>query len=311
MSSGAKQSLTFSPEVTVGVTPTPFDRISVPFSTTTLDAATTKEDSVTILDSRLAQQGAITEVNYTGNIDAELRFGVFDEFIAGAAYNSWTVDAPTAGSDTLTFGGDLKKTFSAVRGFDDVENFHLFRGLHVNSMTLEIALSAIATVSFEMIGLGRTPSETAPAGTITTPTLPPTFSSLSVEDITIDGLTQKGVACISDLSFTWTNNDQTQRCLGNGLDIGAIIATLADGTGSFTMAWSKKAGGHYEKQFINKTSAITVTLKDGLGNVYLLTLPKVEFTAALPSGGNSDILQASFEYRVVEEAPTLTRTPKP
>lgn len=311
MSSGSKQSLTFSPEVTVGVTPTPFDRLSVPFSTTTLDAATTKEDSVTILDTRLAQQGAITEVNYTGNIDAELRFGVFDDFIAGVAYNDWAVDAPTAGSDTLTFGGDLKKTFSVVRGFDDVENFHLFRGLHVNSMTLEIALSAIATISFEMIGLGRTPSETAPAGTITTPTLPPTFSSLSVEDITIDGLTQKGIACISDLSFTWTNNDQTQRCLGNGIDIGAIIATLADGTGSFTMAWSKKAGEHYEKQFINKTSAITVTLKDGLENVYLLTLPKVEFTAALPSGGNSDILQASFEYRVVEEATTLTRTPKP
>lgn len=309
MSSGSKQSLTYAIETVVGTTPTPFDRKSLPFSTTTLDAATTKEDSVTILDSRLAQQGAITEVNYTGNIDAELRFGVFDDFIAGVAYNDWAVDAPTAGSDTLTFGGDLKRTFSVVRGFDDVENFHLFRGLHVNSMTLEIALSAIATVSFEMIGLGRTPSATAPTGTITTPTLPPTFSSLSVEDITIDGLTQKGVACISDLSFTWTNNDQTQRCLGNGLDIGAIIATLADGTGSFTMAWSKKAGEHYEKQFINKTSAITVTLKDGLGNIYVLTLPKVEFTAALPSGGNSDILQASFEYRVVEEAPTLTRTP--
>lgn len=38
-------------------------------------------------------------------------------------------------------------------------------------------------------------------------------------------------------------------------------------------------------------------------------LPKVEITASLPSGGNSDILQASFEYRVVEQAPTLVRKP--
>lgn len=311
MSSGSKQSLTFSPEITIGVTPTPFDRLSVPFSTTTLDAATTKEDSVTILDTRLAQQGAITEVNYTGNIDAELRFGIFDDFIAGVAYNDWAVDAPTAGSDTLTFGGDLKKTFSAVRGFDDVENFHLFRGLHVNTMTLEVAVSALATISFEMIGLGRTPSATAPAGTVTTPTLPPVFSSLSVQDIMIDDITQKGIACITSLSFSWTNNSDPQRCLGNGLDIRAVIATLADGTGSFNMAWSRDAGEHYEKQFSNITSKITVTLKDTLNNEYVLTLPKVEFSAPLPSGGNADRLEATFDYRVVEEAPTLTRTPKP
>ena len=73
------------------------------------------------------------------------------------------------------------------------------------------------------------------------------------------------------------------------------------------MAWSKGAAVDYEKQFINKTVAIVVKLKDGIGNEYTLTLPKVEITAALQSGGNSDILSADFEYRVVEQAPTLTR----
>ncbi|MFP1005997.1 hypothetical protein ACLD0V_16440, partial [Acinetobacter baumannii] len=39
------------------------------------------------------------------------------------------------------------------------------------------------------------------------------------------------------------------------------------------------------------------------------SLPKAEITAPLPSGGNSDLLNASFEYKVVEVAPTITRTP--
>lgn len=310
MSSGARQSLSYAKETTVGVTPTPFDRKTLPFTTTTLDAATTKEDSATILDTRLAQQGSITAVDYTGDIESELRFGVFDDLIAAAAYNNWVTDSPTADSDTVTFGGDVRQTFSIVRGYDDIDNYHTFRGEHVNTWALTIPESGIVTTTFGMIGLGRTPSDTVPAGTVTAPTpLPPTFSSVSVEDIKIDGVTQVGVACITAFDFTWDNTAQTQRCLGNGLDIGAIIATLANGTGSFTMAWSKNGALNYEKQFSNTTLAITVSLKDGLENVYVLALPKVEITATLPSGGNGDILQATFEYRVVEEAPKLTRTP--
>ena len=90
--------------------------------------------------------------------------------------------------------------------------------------------------------------------------------------------------------------------------MGAVIATLADGTGSFTMAWSANGAVNYEKQFTGETIAISVSMKDSLGNAYVLTLPKVEITASLPSGGNADRLDTDFEYRVIEQAPTLTRT---
>ena len=99
-----------------------------------------------------------------------------------------------------------------------------------------------------------------------------------------------------------------QRCLCGEGSVGAVFATLADGTGSFTMAWSANGAVNYEKQFTGETIAISVSMKDSLGNAYVLTLPKVEITASLPSGGNADILQADFEYRVIEQAPTLTRT---
>lgn len=300
MSSGARQILEIAKEVTKGVTPSPFARTSLPFTDTSLDSTTTKEDSTTILASRLAQQGTITSVDHAGDINAEFRFGVFDELIAGAAYNAWA-------GDTLTFGGDTPQTFSVLRGYTDIDKYYTFRGMHVNTWNLTIDTESIATTSFGLIGMGRDPSDTAPTGVATTPTLPPAFSGISVQDITIDGVTQVGVACVTAFDFTWDNTAQTQRCLGGGLDIGNIIATLADGTGTYTMAWSKNAATDYEKQFINKTVAISVDLKDGIGNEYTLALPKVEIIVTLPSGGNSDILSADFEYRVVEQAPTLTR----
>lgn len=314
MSSGARQILQFAKETIVGTTPTPFDRKVLPFTTTSLDAAVTKEDSATITTSRLAQQGSITAVDYTGDIESEFRFGVFDDLIAAAAYNPWDTDTPAVDSDTVTFGGELRQTFSVLRGYTDVGatgNYHTFRGMHVNTFNLSVPESGIVTTTFGLIGLGRNPSSTAPAGAVAPITLPPTYSSVSITDVKIDGISTVGVSCITSFDFTWDNTAQTQRCLGGGLSIGNIIAALANGTGSYTQAWSVGAAAEYEKQFSNTTLSLELEMTDGEGNVYVLKLPKIEITSALPSGGNADILQATFEYRVVEENPTLTRTPAP
>ena len=308
MSSGSRQITQLAKEVTRGVTPNPFVRSSLPFTEISLDAAANREDSATILNSRLAQSGALTTIDYEGDITAEFRYGVYDELISGAAYNTWTADSPAVGTDTLIFGDNLAQSFSVLRGYADINNYHVFRGMHVNTFNLTIGVDALATATFGMIGMGRESASILPSGTVTSPTLTPVISGISVDDITIDGVTQVGVACITDFGFNWDNTAEVQRCLGGEGSVGNVIATLADGTGSFTMAWSANGAVNYEKQFTGETIAISVSMKDSLGNAYVLTLPKVEITASLPSGGNADILQADFEYRVIEQAPTLTRT---
>lgn len=309
MSSGSREIIHIAPETVIGTTPSPFARTSLPFTDSSLDAAVTKEDSATKLDTRLAQQGTITAVDYTGDINAEFRYGTYDDLIAANAYNAWVVDTPVAGSDTITFGGTTKKTFSILRGYTDVSNYHTFSGMFVNTFNITIPESGIVTTTFGMIGTNRIPSSVAPAGTVTTPTLTDPFSSVSVTDIQINGVTTAGVACITDFNFTWDNSAQTQRCLGDGLAIGNIIETLANGTGSFTMAWSAKGADMYESQFTNTTYKLSVKMVDGQGNKYLLTLPKIEITGNLPTGSNTDILSISYDYRTIEDAPTLTRTP--
>ena len=309
MSSGSREILAYAVETVIGTTPSPFARTSLPFTDSSLDAAVTKEDSATKLDTRLAQQGTITAVDYTGDINAEFRYGTYDDLIAANAYNAWVVDTPAVGSDTITFGGTTKKTFSILRGYTDVNNYHTFSGMFVNTFNITIPESGIVTTTFGMIGLDRVAGSVAPVGAVTTPTLTDPFSSVSVTDIQIDGVTTAGVACITDFNFTWDNSAQTQRCLGDGLAIGNIIETLANGTGSFTMAWSVKGADMYESQFTNTTYSLSVKMVDGQGNEYLLTLPKIEITGNLPTGSNTDILSISYDYRTIEDAPTLTRTP--
>ena len=308
MSAGSRQITQVSKETVRGVTPDPFDRVALPFTENSLNATANREDSATNLSSRLAQAGALTTIDYEGDISAEFRYGVYDDLISGAAYNTWTADSPAVGTDTLIFGGNLAQSFSVLRGYADINNYHVFRGMHVNTFNLTIGVESIATATFGMIGMGRESASILPSGTVTEPTLTPVISGISVDDITIDGVTQVGVACITDFEFNWDNTAEVQRCLGGEGSVGAVIATLADGTGSFTMAWSTNGAVNYEKQFTGETIAISVSMKDSLGNAYVLTLPKVEITASLPSGGNADILQADFEYRVIEQAPTLTRT---
>lgn len=64
MSSGSRQILEICPEVTIGVTPSPFSRQTLGFTEVTLDAAT-KEDSNTIIGNRFAREGMITGVDYS------------------------------------------------------------------------------------------------------------------------------------------------------------------------------------------------------------------------------------------------------
>lgn len=302
MSSGAKQLVQFVPETTVATTPTPFNRTTLKFTEISLDATVNKTDSNSIADTRISQGTIITSAEYAGDLTTEAQFGAYDQLIAAAAFNDWS-------GDSLTFGGDLRQTFTVLRGFKDINDFHVFRGVHINTFALDIPEDGQITMTFGLMALGRTKLTSAPAGAITPAINNKSMSNVTVGNILIDGVSQQGVSCITAFNFNWDNSMQVQRCLGNGVDPQKLIETVAAGTGSFTAAWSANTSAMYEKQFTNASIALVVPISDPDGNNYTLTLPEVEITASLPSGGNSDILSASFDYVVRNQAPILTRDP--
>lgn len=302
MSSGAKQLLQIAKETTVGTTPATFARQTLAFTEVSLNQSVDKTESASIVDNRLQQASMITSAEYSGDIKAEAQYGAYDDLFAGVAFNNWA-------TNVLTFGGTTRQTFSALLGYTDIANYHTFAGLHVNTLDITIPESGLITFGFGFMGMKRTPASAAPAGTITAASTNPKMSNISVGDILVDGVSVKGKACITSFSFKWDNSMQVQKCLGSGLEIAAILETVAKGSGNFEMAWASESAKIFEKQFTNATISLSIPITDTAGNKYVLLVPKVELKATLPTGGNSDILKSSFEYTVVEQAPTITRTP--
>lgn len=303
MSSGAKQLVQIAKETVIGTVPSPFARQTLAFTDVSLNQSVEKTESASITDNRLQQSSMITSAEYSGELSAEARYAAYDDLIAAAAFNAWT-------TNVLTFGGTNRQTFSILLGYTDIANYHTFSGLHVNTFGIDIPESGLIGLTFGFMGTKRTTAAAAPAGTITPASNNPRMSNISVGDLLVDGVSVKGTACISAFSFNWDNSMQVQKCLGAGLEVGAILEMSAKGTGSFTMAWSTKAAELYESQFANSTISLSIPITDTAGNKYVLNIPKVELTASLATGGKDDILNTTFEYTIVDQAPTLTRTPK-
>ena len=303
MSSGAKQLVQIAKETVIGTVPSPFARQTLAFTDISLNQSVEKTESASITDSRLQQSSMITSAEYSGELGAEAQYGAYDDLMAAAAFNAWA-------TNVLTFGGTTRQTFSVSRGYTDIANYHTFSGLHVNTFGIDIPEAGLIGLTFGFMGMKRTTAAVAPVGTITPASTNPRMSNISVGDLLVDGVSVKGTACISAFSFNWDNSMQVRKCLGAGLEVGAILEMSAKGTGSFTMAWSTKAAELYEKQFTNGNISLSIPITDTAGNKYVLNIPKVELTAPLATGGKGDLLNTTFEYTVVDQAPTLTRTPK-
>ena len=303
MSSGAKQLVQIAKETVIGTVPSPFARQTLAFTDISLNQSVEKTESASITDSRLQQSSMITSAEYSGELGAEAQYGAYDDLMAAAAFNAWA-------TNVLTFGGTTRQTFSVSRGYTDIANYHTFSGLHVNTFGIDIPEAGLIGLTFGFMGMKRTTAAVAPVGTITPASTNPRMSNISVGDLLVDGVSVKGTACISAFSFNWDNSMQVRKCLGAGLEVGAILEMSAKGTGSFTMAWSTKAAELYEKQFTNGNISLSIPITDTAGNKYVLNIPKVELTAPLATGGKDDLLNTTFEYTVVDQAPTLTRTPK-
>ena len=303
MSSGAKQLVQIAKETVIGTVPSPFARQTLAFTDISLNQSVEKTESASITDSRLQQSSMITSAEYSGELSAEAQYGAYDDLMAAAAFNAWA-------TNVLTFGGTTRQTFSVLRGYTDIANYHTFSGLHVNTFGIDIPEAGLIGLTFGFMGTKRTTAAVAPVGTITPASTNPRMSNISVGDLLVDGVSVKGTACITAFSFNWDNSMQVQKCLGTGLEVGAILEMSAKGTGSFTMAWSTKAAELYEKQFTNGNISLSIPITDTAGNKYVLNIPKVELTASLATGGKDDLLNTTFEYTVVDQAPTITRTPK-
>lgn len=300
MSSGSKQITRYGVETTVGTQATTWQTLA--FTTNGLDEAPTTTESQSIKDSRIASGTLVTGSDITGDIETEYAYGIQDALMECVAFNPWV-------DDVLTFGGTTRKTLSILKAYTDINNYHVFTGCHVNSWALSIATDEIVTSTFGIMGLKRASSTTAPAGTVTPAPEATPFTALSVGDIEFDDVAISGTMCATALDITFDNAAQVQKCLNYENSAGAILETILNASGSVTLAWAVGSAALYEKQFKNIPVKIEWSIKDATGNMYTLTLPKVQLSMTLPTGSSGDILTVDASFTVADVAPYITRVP--
>lgn len=309
MASTASSNLTrlrVIPEVTFGTTPGSGSSKDLRFTGESLNFGITTETSQEIRSDRqiadLIQTGAET----TGDIQFELSYGSYDEFIAAALGGAWA-------SNVLTNGSNVP-FFSIEKGFTDINQFLLYRGMAVNTFSLDFSIGAILTGSFGFIG-----RDAVVAGTSGVPSAPPPASLTEVmnsaanfADLTVAGVSYP--CGISQITLSTEAGLRAQNALGN-LGACSIIPGTFTPTGELTVYFAD--GVIYDKYIKNEAFALSWSVEDGAGNRYEFELPRIKVTeATVNAGGLDQDVELSISYQALYDAEEgcsirITRTPAP
>lgn len=302
MSSGSKIRLYYAAEETPEVLPTTPVWKTVRRVTDGLTENVTTEASNSVVDSRFRQGGLATEAEVIGNLEVELSVGIFDDFWSAVAMNNWT-------SDVLNFGGDVRKTFTFVKVFSDINQVFIYRGVRINEATLNIATTGKITASFGLMGTLFERTTTSP---VTSPVAVPELalvSSLNVGDLTVNGETVVGTACMQSLALTITNNMEAIRCIGSQkLTATTYLEKIVDITVNTQYMFSAQSAGYIDFIKSRDTMPLEFSIEDSAGNGYAFQFPQLEVAEANhPDGGGEDTITIDINYNHIRVTPVITR----
>lgn len=265
-----------------------------------LTVSTSLTESETIADGRIAKSGMVTGGEISGEIDTELMFGVYDDLLAAAFWSDWQEGTP----DTLKIGS-TKKLFAVTKDFTDINVNHIFKGCVVNSLALEVDAESLVKVKFGMMGLGYEESSAVSFAKTPTPAQDgKKASGLSIGTIKVDN-TQIGV-CVEAFKFELDNQAEVQKCLGDNIYGGNILAMLANASGSLTLAYSQAAHNIIKEQLTGRTFSLEVPIEFD-SQKYVIKIPKMQVNGEIPSPSGKDLVTVDVNYTVVDESPVIER----
>ncbi|MDO0888523.1 phage tail tube protein [Acinetobacter pittii] len=306
MSSGSKVRLYCAEEQTPEVLPTTPVWKTIRRVTDGLTENVTTETSTSVADTRFRQGGVATEAEVTGNLEVELSVGLFDDFLSGVALNNWT-------SDVLNFGGDVRKTFTFVKVYSDINQVFIYRGVRINEFTMSIATTGKITATFGLMGTLFERTTTSPV--VSPLPVPETVlvSALNVGDLTVNGETVVGTACMQSLELTINNNMEAIRCIGSQkLTATTYLEKIVDITLNTQYMFSAQSAGYIDYIKTRDTMPINFSIEDKDGNGYAFEFPQLEVAEANhPDGGGEDTITIDINYNHIRVSPIITRVIAP
>lgn len=300
MSSGARVVSAYAKQTTKELPKTGYKIL--PNISNGLTVSTELTNSEMLSGSRIGKAGMVTSASVSGDIECELMFGAYDDLIAAAFWSDWSAGASP---NTLSIG-TTKTEFAITKDFTDINVNHAFGHCVVSNFSLNVDTSSLIKVKFGMTGLDYQESKTVSFAKSPTPT-PDTAkaSGLSIGEIKVNG--EKIDVCVEAFSLDIDNQTEVQKCLGDNIYGGNILAMIANISGSMKIAYSQKAHEIITNQMTGATLSLEIPIEFGT-NKYVIKIPKFQVSGEIPSPSGTDLVTVDVNYTVVDESPVIERT---
>lgn len=294
-------------ETSFGTTPTSPTFKAVRKTAETLDY---KRDTITSAEKNADRRAPYTypgAASVTGDITSELVYGSgLDDLLASALCGTWTQVG-----ETTTYrlkAGTTRSSMTLLRDITALTTgrYHVFSGCQANTVKFSYAPNAMPTVVFTMTGLDMAdPADSAPSGA--------TFGALTTtnpQNTILAIMTEDGdtIGNATAFDLTLENGIETKPVLGSAVPYHTTSASstkIGDRkpTGTITMIFDDDQAARIAAFKAGTTYAITFKTSDAAGNAYLITLPKIKYTAVPTAVGDDGTSAMTFsaEYDATSE----------
>lgn len=249
--------------------------------------------SAEIRDDRMISDLVQVSRSNTGGFEFELSATSFDDLIEGALFNSWVTNVLKNGTE--------RHSYSIEKAHLDIDEYFLFTGMMVNSMTLTLATSAIASGSFDLLGSAATLGQATNAATLGAASTKSIMNCMGNVASLKEGssLTTLAGIYIQELSFTIANNLRPVYQIGSNT-IAEIAVGKCDITGTLNAYF---ASDRLFDQFLaGSATQIEFAIEDSLGNDYTVLFPEVKFeTESVVSPGQDQDVIETLTWRALRD----------
>tara|TARA_R110002153_G_scaffold147645_3_gene298914 strand:+ start:1299 stop:2210 length:912 start_codon:yes stop_codon:yes gene_type:complete len=293
IATGSRHNLAYIAETTFGTTPSTPGFQNLRHTGTTLGLSKDAIESEELRDDRQVAHFRHGNKSVSGDVNVELSYGTFDDFIEAALAGTWATDVLKAGV--------TRRSFTIERHHQDINKYLRSTGCSVNTMSLSVAPNSMVTGSFGVIGQDFTAIGTPITGaTYAAETTSRPFDSFT-------GNIKEGgsaIAIITGLELSVDNGMEALYVVGQDTTLEPSIGKSSV-TGSVTAYFENIT---LLNKFVNEVdTSLEFTLTANNGKDYTFVMPKVKYNSGNPEVAGPGAVTISLDFIALYDSTAQTQ----